>query len=152
MDSYTRPEIGELVAVYKLPDPFAAADTGYNAASVDAMCLFLARLRHTSTMALLARAFKFPRHKVSAMFNAVLVFIAPQAISRVSILSRSYFLGDGSADPVTGDMLPRFALATARKGSRIRFIWGFLDGSVLELCRPGGKYVFQRAMYSGHKM
>ncbi len=140
------------MTAYRLPDVVVAGNSGYRATSVDAMCMFLARLRHTSTFGMLSRAFFFPEHKMSAMFNHVLLFVAQQAIARVSVLSRAYFMGDGSADPATGDLLPRFAHACDRKGSRIRFLWGFLDGTVLELCKPSGKYEFQRAVYSGHKM
>ncbi len=80
--------------------------------------------------------------KLSAVFNAMLDFMVPQSAARVASFSKAYF---------TDERLLQFSAATEAKGSKLAYLWGFLDGTVFQLCRPGGAYKFQRSIYSGHK-
>jgi hypothetical protein len=85
---------------------------------------------------------RMTENKMSAVFNAMLAHMVERSSRRVASFSRAYF---------TDERLEMFDAATARKGSVLPHVWGFLDGTVFQLCRPSGRYAFQRSIYSGHK-
>ncbi|OWZ05080.1 hypothetical protein PHMEG_00022900 [Phytophthora megakarya] len=65
-------------------------------------------------------------------------------------------IGDGCSPLLRGDWdrvssrLEDFASAISTKGSVFNNLWGFIDGTLRKICRPGHS-TEQQAMYNGHK-
>ena len=59
----------------------------------------------------------------------------------------SHKLRDFNQPWLSPENLRRFADAIYAKGASIEFCWGFVDGTVRPICRPGQH---QRALYNGH--
>ena len=62
--------------------------------------------------------------------------------------NHGYLLGDLDQPWLSSQHLEDFDLAVHRKGAALENCWGFVDGRVRPICRPGEN---QRVMYNGHK-
>lgn len=76
------------------------------------------------------------------MFRAGLRHMFEKCRDRIQKPSRSF---------LTRERLLRYCDAITRKGGRYNRVFGFLDGTIYQLCRPGGETLWQRSIYNGHK-
>jgi hypothetical protein len=154
---FTRPEIKQLVRAFGLHGSntlyCGEPGSGYHMHPLDAMCVLLARLGNVGSWTLLGDMLFFDVAKMGVVFYHMLDLMFQQSRRRLSLFSRAYLTGDGTADADSGDRLAMFVEAIRKKGHAVcmTLVWGFIDGTVFQLCMPGGSYKFQRSVYSGHK-
>lgn len=77
--------------------------------------------------------------ELSLILNEVISFI---------YTNHGYLLRDLDQPWLSSRHLEDFALAVHGKGAALENCWGFVDGTVRPICRPGEN---QRVMYNGHK-
>ena len=76
--------------------------------------------------------------ELSLILNEVIRFI---------YTNHGYLLRDLDQPWLSSQHLEDFALAVHGKGAALENCWGFVDGTVRPICRPGEN---QRVMYNGH--
>ena len=69
-------------------------------------------------------------------------------VSNFIYTNHGYLLIDLDQPWLNSNHLENFARAVYEKGTALENCWGFVDGTVRPICRPGEN---QRVMYNGHK-
>ncbi|KAE9176059.1 hypothetical protein PF004_g26202 [Phytophthora fragariae] len=135
---FRKVHLAYLLMQFRLP-PFFSTEEGYRVSGIEALCITLERMGYPARWREQVNKFGRSESNLSSIFYDV--------CERIS--SRCAPLLKGDWDRVSA-RLEDFASAIYAKGSALDNLWGFTDGTVRKICRPGDS-IEQRAMYNGHK-
>ena len=124
-------ELSELLC---LPEYWSETNLPWTA--VEGTALLLRRLSYPGCLEDLAPHFGRSPSECSTIFNHMLADIHHRHSRHLNCLTQPWL------DP------DRYAAAIVNKGSPVENVWGFVDGMLVHICRPGTD---QREMFSGHK-
>ncbi|OWY97970.1 hypothetical protein PHMEG_00031380 [Phytophthora megakarya] len=137
---FRKADLAYLLMVFHLPAFFIfSTDQGYRVSGIEGLCITLERLSYPSRWKDQVEKFGRSNSNLSSIFYYVCEHIG----DRCSPLLR----GDWNR---VSSRLEDFASAISTKGSALNNLWGFIDGTVRKICRPGHS-TEQQAMYNGHK-
>ena len=130
--------------IYRLSDVLGIPETmkTYNRMSVDgieALCVFLKRFAYPCRYADMIPFFGRAVPDYSIISNAVMDHI---------FSNYSHLLSDFDTPHLAREKLEEYCSAITAKGSPLQNCFGFIDGTVRPMCRPGEN---QRTVYNGHK-
>ncbi|KAE9093882.1 hypothetical protein PF007_g17964 [Phytophthora fragariae] len=131
-------QLAYLLMQFRIP-PFFSTEEGYRVSSIEALCITFERMGCPSRWREQVQKFGRSESNLSSIFYHVCEHIT----ARCAPLLR------GDWDRVS-TRLEDFASAIQAKGAALDNVWGFTDGTVRNICRPGDT-TEQRAMYNGHK-
>ena len=106
---------------------------------LEALCIFLRRFAYPVRYGDMIPAFGRSVPELSMISNKILNHIH-ENFNRL--------LGGFNHGWMTPESLEEYARVVHRKGAALDFCWGFIDGTVRPICRPGQN---QRVLYNGHK-
>eukprot|EP00171_Calliarthron_tuberculosum_P001921 IDg1921t1 len=113
----------------------------YTCDSLTATCIFLRRLSFPCRWRDLERTFGMQQSKLSEVFWEVAGTLYKE---------KGHLLTSFRKD-VLQERAALYAEAVADRGGGLSNCVGFIDGTKIDMCRPGGADVNQRVNYSGHK-
>lgn len=134
---FERHDIPRLVGALRIPNVFIT-DNRLRTSGQEALCMLLRRLTYPNRHGDLSLMFGRPPDEVSRIVNQLSAFL----------LTRYGHLLEFDAVRLTAELRERFADAVHQKGAPLSRCWGFIDGTVRPITRPG---VDQRQVYNGHK-
>ncbi len=135
---FSKQEIYDLVNVLELPE-VSSCYNGTVVDSVEALCICLKRFAYRRRYVDLIPGLGSPVSHLCTVLNLV----TDQIYERFSHLLTSL-----EQPSLSQENLQHYADAIHNKGAALDNCWGFLDGTVRSICRPGRN---QRPMYNGHK-
>ena len=106
---------------------------------MEALCILLRRFCYPCRYSDLVSMFGRPIPELSMITNQVVDFMYDQHAHRLT---------QWNDQLLSPQCLRRYAEAVARKGGALANCFGFIDGTVRAICRPGQ---MQRLVYNGHK-
>lgn len=131
--------IPQIVRIINWEGPTARC--GYTCDPVTAVCIFLRRLAYPTRWIDLESEFGMRTSKMSDIFWEVAHKLFKYKAKRIT--------------GFRGDLLQArcslYARAISDKGGYLNNCVGFIDGTKISMCRPGGPGASQRANYSGHE-
>lgn len=139
---FTLEELDLLAGFYQLPPKIRDPETGCVAPARLAVAVVLYRLAQPGPWRSSVTFFGRSKPWLKTMFYLTLDLMYNQCRDRLAHPSPS-FLNPGR--------LATYAAAIRAKGCTWDGVVGFIDGTVYQICRPGGHQLWQRAVYSGHK-
>lgn len=135
---FYRNDIYNLADIMALPDRY----TCYNGVKVDKMeafCIFLKRFAYPCRYVDMIPRFGRPEPQLCMISNMIMNELH---------YTYSHLLTDLNQNWLMPVHLEEFATAIHDKGAALQNCWGFVDGTVRPICRPGQN---QRCLYNGHK-
>lgn len=135
---FHKTDLLKLLEVLRLPDPIVCYN-GLNVSAVEGLCILLKYFaypcRHLDMVS------RFGRHpsQICIIKNQVLDIVYALWHHLLTTLNQPWL------SPAN---LKIFADSIHAKGGALQNCWGFIDGTVRGVCRPG---VHQRTLYNGHK-
>lgn len=138
---FTREQFMAVLEAYHLPE-YVRCDVNIRVCRWDALGIVLYRLAHPGAMKLLEEPFGRRVRTLRSIFYTTIEMLFAQCQTRLQRPSRA-FLND--------ERLIRYCTAIANKGAPYAFMFGFIDGSVYQICRPKGDTLWQRSIYNGYK-
>ena len=106
---------------------------------LEALCIFLRRFAYPVRYGDMIPAFGRSVPELSMISNKILNHIHKNF---------NRLLGGFNHGWMTPESLEEYARVVHQKGAALDFCWGFIDGTVRPICRPGQN---QRVLYNGHK-
>ena len=106
---------------------------------MEGLCLLLKRLAYPCRYFDLMSTFARPVPELCMIANTVLDWV---------YITHGFRLTSWNQPFLSSANLQEYAYAISRKGSPLTNCFGFIDGTVRPICRPGEK---QRVVYNGHK-
>ncbi|OWZ03864.1 hypothetical protein PHMEG_00024333 [Phytophthora megakarya] len=131
-------QLAYLLMSFRIP-AFFQLDEGYRVSGIEALCIVLERMSCPARWREQVKKFGRSESNLSSIFY----FVCEHISCRCAPLLR------GDWDRVS-TRLEDFASVIRAKCSELSNLWGFIDGTVRKICRPGNG-TEQRAMYNGHK-
>ena len=135
---FYRSDIYRLVDVLDIPGEI----TCYNRSvfdGIEAFCVFLKRFAYPCRYADMMPRFGRPVPELSMMSNEIM---------NIVYNAHHHLLSDFNQPWLSPANLQHYANLVHNKGAALRNCWGFVDGTVRPVCRPGEN---QRVLYNGHK-
>ena len=131
-------DIWELSEILNLPDRVVCYN-GINVDRTEALCIFLKRFAYPCRYVDLIPRFARPEPQLCMISNAVLNSI---------YTNWRHLLSDLDQPWLSSHNWQMFAEVIKEKGAALQNCWGFINGTVRPISRPGRN---QRVMYNGHK-
>ena len=135
---FIQSHINELAVVLNMPDKIVTQER-LTCTGLEGLCILLKRLafpcRYTDMVPLFGRN----QTELCLIFNHVLNFVYDNHQHRLSSWNQWFLL------PHT---LQTFCESIHNKGAPLQNCFGFIDGTVIPICRPGQNH---RIVYNGHK-
>ena len=131
-------DIFKLAEYLQLPDEIVTYN-GLVVRSIPALCIYLKRFTYPCRYGDMVSHFARPVPELCIITNHMIDWI----YNRWHHLLSRY-----NHDLLPPANLMLYADAIYRSGAALENCWGFIDGTVRPVCRPGGN---QRAIYNGHK-
>ena len=131
-------DIYNLTDVLTLPDRIICYN-GVNVDIVEAFCIFLKRFAYPCRYVDMIPRFGRPEPQLCMISNAVMNELYQ---------TWNHLLTELDQDWLSPEHLEEFATAVHNKGAPLQNCWGFVDGTVRPICRPGQN---QKCLYNGHK-
>ncbi|KAK3714768.1 hypothetical protein QZH41_007490 [Actinostola sp. cb2023] len=131
-DIYRLLEVLDLPSKVRCPNRFFVND-------VEALCILLKRFAYPCRYVDLSRRFGRLVPQISMVVNETMEIIYDQYNHLLSSFNQPWL------SPAS---LEEFAYVVNQKGGALDNCWGFIDGTVRPVCRPG---THQRVLYNGHK-
>ena len=128
-----------LADALQIPDSFTC-DQRSVLTGMEGLCILLRRLAYPCRYSDIIPRFGLPVPVLSMVCNDVLDFIYDAHSHRITQWNPTFL---SPAD------LQIYSDAVAAKGAALQNCFGFIDGTVRPICRPGEQ---QRILYNGHKM
>eukprot|EP00794_Sanderia_malayensis_P001370 gene1370-biopygen1120 len=135
---FSKEEIYTLAETFELPDRIKCYN-GTVVNSVEALCICLKRFAYPCRYVDLIPRFARPVPHLCMVSNLVTDMIFDRFHNLLTNLDQPWL------SPAN---LQAFADAIRNKGAALENCWGFVDGTVRPICRPGRN---QRVVYNGHK-
>ena len=127
-----------LADVLTLPDRIICYND-VNVDMVEALCIFLKIFAYPCRYVDMIPRFGRPEPQLCMISNAAMNELYQ---------TRNCLLTDLNKDWSSPDYLAEFAVAVHNSGAALDNCWGFVDGTVRPICRPGQN---QKCIYNGHK-
>ena len=127
--------IRELLAI---PEEFVCYN-GTKVYAIEGLCIYLKRFAYPCRYSDTVYRFGRSVQELSLISNFVMNYIYTNHSWRFTSLNQPW---------LSPACLERFCRIIQNAGAPIANCWGFIDGTVLPVCRPGQ---FQRIIYNGHK-
>ena len=131
-------DIPILLNALRIPASFKCPQ-GTVCSGLEGLCLLLKRLAYPCRYFDLISTFGRPVPELCMIANTVLDWVFNEHGFRLTSWNQPF---------LTPACLQEYACAIARQGSPLTNCFGFIDGTVRPICRPGEK---QRVVYNGHK-
>ena len=131
-------ELPLLLRALAIPEMFTCVN-GTVCSGTEGLLILLKRFSYPYRLSDMIPRFGRSVPELSLVLNEVISFI---------FTNQGYLLRDFDQPWLTSQHLEDFALAVHGKGAALENCWGFVDGTVCPICRPGEN---QRVMYNGHK-
>ena len=130
--------------IYRLFDALAIPEefTSYNRSvfnGIESFCVFLKRFAYPSRYSDLIPKFGRPVPELCMMSNTIMDGVYANYGHLLQSFQQAW---------LAPDKLESYANAIHNKGAPLDNCWGFIDGTVRPVCRPGED---QRVLYNGHK-
>lgn len=138
---FTRQQMSLVIEAYALPN-MIRTPRGITVSSWDAMGILLRRLALPGPWTVHVDFFGRRERNLREIFYITLKHMFTACRKRIQSPSASF---------LTTERLLRYSAAIRAKGGLYRFVFGFIDGTVYQICRPSGVTSWQRSVYSGHK-
>ena len=135
---FQKDDIYDLPGVLQVPDEIVCYN-GTKVSDIEALCIFLKRHAYPCRYLDLIHRFARPVPELCIINNFVLKFLYERWGHLFTTMNQQW---------LSPNNLQVFANAIHDKGAPLENCWGFVDGTVRPLCRPGEN---QRIMYNGHK-
>jgi hypothetical protein len=135
--SFTCKELLQVSNALRLP-PFFITQNRYLVPSLEAVALLCAQLKHTGDLWDLVEKYDRSQSALSEIINE----------TAIKIDDCWGFLLDFDPVLLSHERRDKWAKAIHRRGSPIRTIWGFINCTIQQICRPT---FGQRVVYNGHK-
>ncbi|CAB4033906.1 Hypothetical predicted protein [Paramuricea clavata] len=127
-----------LVDAMKLPEVIKCYN-GLLVDRVEALCIFLKRFAYPCRYLDMMPRFGRPVPQLCMISNAVMSFLYTQWNHLLSTFDQPW---------LTSDNIEEFCHAVFQKSGALENCFGFVDGTVRPICKPGKN---QRVLYNGHK-
>jgi hypothetical protein len=134
---FTKEELQDLCDELRLPDTIRT-DHGYTCTGFEALLILCRRLAFPCRLKELAIFFGISPSAISEIFLWTVAYLANKYERILSL----------DTHRLTEDKLAEYAAAIQRAGGPLEKCWGFIDGTLREICCPT---YGQRAAFSGHK-
>ena len=135
---FQKDDIPRLADVLGIPEYMhSASQTKWS--QIEAICVVLRRLAYPNRLHDIIPTFGRSKTELSQIFNVTCRFIYD---------NHGHLLTDFNQRWLEPASLRRFTEAVSAKGSALDNCWGFIDGTLRAMCRPG---VDQEENYNGHK-
>ena len=131
-------DITRLVKAFHLPPKFIC-NNGTTASAEEGLCMLLRRLAYPCRYSDIIPRFGRSKPELCMIVNTVLKFIYTRFEHLLSSFQQGWLHPDN---------LTEYAMAVYSKCQALDNCWGFVDGTVRPICRPGEN---QRVVYNGHK-
>ena len=135
---FAKTDLPLLVHALGIPEQFTCAQRTV-CDGMEGLCMVLRRMAYPCRYSDLIPRFGRPVPVLSMICNRVVDFIFDSHVHRVTRWNPQLL------DPAS---LQRYCDAIFRKGAPLDNCFGFIDGTVRPVCRPGEQ---QRVLYNGHK-
>lgn len=136
---FTRRQLNLLYDALKIPDSFTdVSRTRWS--GMDGLLVLLRRLSYPNRLGDLVEEFGRSKPVLSLIFNTMLAWIWQHWSHLITDAFNSPYFTPGRKDS--------YCRAIKNRSSVDLAIWGFIDGTVRPICRPGHH---QRVVYNGHK-
>lgn len=135
---FEKTDIPLLAEVLGIPEKFIC-NQGTRSEGIEGLCMLLKRLTYPCRYSDMIPRFQRPVPELSMITNKVLDFIFSQHGHRLTQWNHTLL------NPAS---LERYADSISNQGSALNNCFGFIDGTVRPICRPGE---LQRTVYNGHK-
>ncbi|XP_048588229.1 uncharacterized protein LOC116608277 [Nematostella vectensis] len=135
---FGRGEIDLLLEALQIPESFNCIN-GTVSSGLEGLLMFLRRFAYPCRLGDMIPRFGRSIPELSLILSEVTDFI---------VNTHGHLLLDLNQPWLQPFQLESFARAISRKGAALDNCWGFVDGTVRPICRPGEH---QRIMYNGHK-
>lgn len=114
-----------MVDVYEIPDPFITSNN-IPIPATEALCIMLRRLAVSSRLLEMNDVFGRPPEALSRVFNEMVIWFTTR------------WGGLLTWDPVllAPEKLEEYCNAVTSRSGRMGVVWGFIDGTVRQICRP----------------
>ncbi|XP_068690859.1 uncharacterized protein [Montipora foliosa] len=127
-----------LAKALQIPDTFTCYQRSV-VSGMEGLCILLRRLAYPCRYSDIIPRFGLPVPVLSMVCNDVLDFVYDTHGHRIT---------QWNPTVLSPDDLQIYSDAVAAKGAALHDCFGFIDGTVRPICRPGEQ---QRILYSGHK-
>ena len=131
-------DIYELVDVLDIPDEILCYNN-VKVKSIEALCVLLKRFAYPCRYTDMIPIFGRPVPQLSIITNYVTDYLYQRWAHLLTDLNQAW---------LSPQKLEQFAYSIHAKGSALNNCWGFVDGTVRPISRPGEN---QRVLYNGHK-
>ena len=131
-------ELPLLLEALKIPEKFVCSN-GTVSSETEGLLILLKRFSYPCRLSDMIPRFGRSVPELSLILHEVSNFI---------YTNHGYLLIDLDQPWLNSNHLENFARAVYEKGAALENCWGFVDGTVRPICRPGEN---QRVMYNGHK-
>ena len=138
MFRFEKDDIATLRTCLGVPRSFVAKN-GTRVDGIEALCILLRRLSYPNRLHDLVNVFGRPAYELSYIFNGLVDFVYYEHSHLLTNLNQTWLQEND---------LRTFATAISNAGSPLNDCWGFIDGTVRPICRPGEN---QRLVFNGHK-
>ena len=135
---FLRNDVYRLIDAMNLPDTFTCYN-GLKIEAVEGICIFLKRFAYPCRYLDLISRFARPVPQLCLISNVVMDYIYTQWNHLLSTFNQPW---------LSPENLELFAEATFQKSRALDNCFGFVDGTVRPVSRPGRN---QRVLYNGHK-
>ena len=135
---FERGDIERLADVLQLPPTFECPQ-GSVCDRIEGLCILLRRLAYPCRYSDMVSRFARPVPVLCMISNVVLNYIYDLHHRRITAWNQAI---------LNPPALQQYADAVSDKGAALRNCFGFVDGTVRPICRPGEN---QRMVYNGHK-
>ena len=135
---FYKEDVYSLIDIFDLPERIVCPNRFF-VDREEAVCMVLKRFAYPCRYEDLVARFGRPVPQISMVVSQMVDIIYAKYGHLLSSFNQPW---------LTPVKLQDFASAIHNKGAALENCWGFIDGTVRPVCRPG---IFQRVMYNGHK-
>lgn len=136
---FRKDHIHELKMCMHIPDEITVPGTSVKCNGLEGLCILLRRFSYPNRLTDLVPVFGIHPTHISSIFNYMLEYVYE---------TFEHLLSDLNQPWLTEQQLRRYATYTYASGIPVATCWGFIDGTVMPICRPQQN---QREVYNGHK-
>ena len=136
---FEREDLWHLADALSLPRDGFSCSNGTRSGALEALCIFLRRHCYPCRYLDLVPMFGRSVHELSLINNTFLNFMYTRWSHLLQTMNQPWL------SPLK---LELYADKIHSKGAALNNCWGFVDGTVQPVCRPGSN---QRIIYNGHK-
>lgn len=135
---FEKEDIPRLLQAFRLPPKFVCSN-GTTASAVEGLCMLLKRFAYPCRYSDLIPRFGRSKSEICLIVNKVMRYLSDVWKHLLTRFEQRW---------LQQDKLIEYAQAVHNKSHALENCWGFIDGTVRPICRPGEN---QKVVYNGHK-